>query len=152
MKLQMQKKLLVMIVMSIFLFSVSQVYAKNLGIDLLTLVRNKAMSIVGMYTPKSSTDLSDKRVQVENDTLNYADNYIKGLEAEIKDYMDQQNKVAQDGLQQNYTDVKAQLDSVRQEAIDQAKQQAKQVIDSQYQEQQQILEDNLNKKIQDKFK
>lgn len=152
MKQKIERIILVMLVTSIFLFSVAQVYARTLGVDLLTLTINRAAAIVGIYTPPASQEITNERIQVEKDTLNYVDEFIKGIDQEIKDYTNQQKDQAKGKLRQNYNNVKSELDAVRQAAVDDAKARAQQIIEAQYQQEELILIDDLNKKVEEKLK
>ncbi len=152
MKLRYQKLLLLTFVLSIFLFSVNQVYAKTFGIDLVTLARIKVLSLANIYVSQADSDLNNKRAQVENDILSYVDNYIKGLENSIKVYTEAQSKDAQDRLDKNFTDIKGELDSIREDVINNAKAQVDQQINVIYETEQQKLEDGMKKKIEDMFK
>lgn len=152
MKRNLQKVLLITVVIIVFSFSLVKVYAQNTGIDLLSLARNKVLSIANINTSQASIDIQGSRQQVENDILNYVDEYIKGLEDELKDYTNQKKSEVDGKFKTNYSDIKGDLESIRQGVIDEAKQQIDQTIELEYQEQQQILNENLSKKLEEKFK
>lgn len=147
-----QKAFVVLITLGIFIFSVSQVYAQGLGIDFVTLVKNKIAIFVSANTSVVPASMANSREQTEQDILNYTDEYITGLDNEIREYTKEQLKEADGNMKITYGDVKGQLDSVREELMNGAKEQVKQIIDEKYQEEQAKLNNEVKTKIEDKFR
>lgn len=142
----------VIVILVIFSFSLVKVYAENTGIDLITLTKNKIISMVNSNTVKIGTDLQNSEVQTENDILAYVDGYIKGIDTELSNYTKQQENQAINNLNATGNDIKTQLEALRPGLITDAEKQIQSSIDTEYQKQQTILVNDLNKKLTEKFK
>lgn len=137
---------------SVLVLSAVQVYAQTTGVDLVALAQSKIDSILGIETSKSAVDLDSERQLVENQIYTYVDNYILGLQNELDAYTAQQEGTAKSSLDENYNNIKGQLDSQRQGLISSAEKQIDITINAQLQNQQNQLNDDLNKELEKKFK
>ena len=136
----------------ITVFSITQVYAQTIGLDLATLVRNKIMVRSEANTAQAIADIEKKREQVESMTASYVDSYMSSTQKELEDYTKQQKNIAQTNMESAYNDVKKELEANRKSIMDDAKQNIKTSIDVKYSQEQEKLNSNIAKMLNEKLK
>lgn len=146
-------KIMVIAIMIIALSSpLLKVYASEPISDIIYLARSKVLSIAGMVSNEQYLSIENKAISTETGLLIYIDDYIKGLEKELRGYATSQGNIAQNNLDQEVNSIKEELENGKQTLIEEGKANIKNSIDNKYEEELNKLNQRLNEEVKDKFK
>jgi predicted PurR-regulated permease PerM len=148
----MKKKIMVIVLTTVFVFSMQMLIANAIGINIIDLLKQKTDSLTTQTVLNSSDSLEQAKKETLEETSTYVDNYLNDIKQSLDQYANSETEAAKLKLKQKAQEVKDTLEASKTQAIESSKTQIKIKIDEDLNNKLSELDDELSIKIQEKFK